>query len=75
MEQLAERFNNFFTSKISKIRDNLDSETTVTDSQNICATFDNDHKITSILETLPPASEGEIGKIMNASPPKSCDSD
>lgn len=72
-EQLAQKFNNFFVSKITKIRNDLDSESTDTVNQN--SAFDNEHDLTSYLEVFTPASEEEICKIIRASPPKSCDSD
>ena len=76
-EELAEDFNNFFISKITKIRDDLDSFST-TDNQIASTTADNKHNhanVTSCLNDFTPATEKEICEIITASPPKSCDSD
>ena len=58
-EELAEKFNNFFISKVTKIRDDLDSFST-TDNQIDSTTADNKHNhanVTSCLNDFTPATE------------------
>ena len=71
-EELAEKFNNFSISKITKIRDDLDSFSTTmtTDNQIASTTAESEHK-----HGFTPATKREICEIISALPPKSCDSD
>ena len=66
---------NLTTFSFQKLQNDLDSESASdTDFQSI-STFENERNITSYWETFTPATEEEICEIINASPPKSCDSD
>ena len=72
LEQLSHKFNDFFVSKIVKIRNALDSDPTLDDDTSTTA---NDQGLTSHLDVFSPASEEEIYKIIKGSPSKSCDLD
>ena len=73
VEDLCNRFAQFFVDKIAKIRQNLTSLESETDEQGIANI--NNPEIKSALASLQPASEEEVRKIIMQSPSKTCDLD
>jgi hypothetical protein len=68
-KELAERFNQYFTSKIDTIRATFE---TTQQPSSVETHLDMDH---STMEGFTPASEGEISKLILASPSKHCELD
>ena len=71
-QELAERFNNFFGSKICSIREELDSSHSPSQI-NVQAQFT--RKATPVMDMFDPVNEEELLHIIAASPSKSCSLD
>jgi hypothetical protein len=72
--ELADKFATFFSDKITNIRANL-RNIIPTDSYESEAYKEPTVSVENILDTLSPASEEEVLKIINSAPAKSCESD